>query len=118
MSNIYETIFLLRQDLPDSKVKGFTAEVEDLIAGGNGVNEKKELWGLRELAYPIHKANKAYYVMLIHSSPPEMTKKIEHYMRNNEQVIRFLTTKIDSVPSDSSPILKADDTEDDNLQEK
>jgi small subunit ribosomal protein S6 len=103
---IYETIFVARQDLPISKVEKITKDLVALISKELGDVNNKEYWGLRKLAYPISKTHKAHYSMVVHTSPQTIISKIEHFMRTNEQIIRFLSTKIDTLPTGESVILQ------------
>ena len=69
--------------------------------------EYSENWGLRNLAYKIQNFKKGYYYMLVFNSDIEALNELERNFRIDENIIRFLTTKIDSVPTEPSFIMKA-----------
>lgn len=93
-SALYETIFIVRPDRGE-EVKEFTDKFQKVIQDlGAEVNEVEE-WGVRELAYPIRKQKKGYYVLMRHRSTTGTVDELERHMKLNEDVLRFLTVRLD-----------------------
>ena len=104
---IYETIYIVKQDLDTKALKDLEEKYENLLKLKKATIEYKENWGLRTLAYKIQNYKKGYYFMLVFNSDKEALEELERNFRIDENIIRFLTTKIDSVPTEPSFIMKA-----------
>ena len=93
----YENVFIARQDISapqvDSLADAFTATVEGL----GGKVAKREYWGLRNLAYKVKKNRKGHYVLLNLDAPAEAVHEMERLMRINEDVLRYLTVRVDEL---------------------
>ncbi len=107
---LYESVIIGRQDLTPNQfeelVEGFTKIIEDF----KGVIKKREVWGLRNLAYKINRNRKGHYMLLNIDSSSDAIAEYERLMRLNEDIIRFLTIRINSVDEKPSPLInnKAD----------
>ena len=107
---LYESVIIGRQDLTPNQfeelVEGFIKIIEDF----KGVIKKREIWGLRNLAYKINKNRKGHYILLNIDSSSDAIAEYERLMRLNEDIIRFLTIRINSVDEKPSPLInnKAD----------
>ena len=101
---LYESVIIGRQDLTPNQfeelVEGFTKIIEDF----KGVIKKREIWGLRNLAYKINKNRKGHYILLNIDSSSDAIAEYERLMRLNEDIIRFLTIRINSVDEKPSPL--------------
>jgi len=104
---LYETIYIVKQDLDAPTLKAVEEKYENLLKLKKATIEYKENWGLRNLAYKIQNFKKGYYFMLVFNSDIEALNELERNFRIDENIIRFLTTKIDSVPTEPSFIMKA-----------
>ena len=82
-------------------VEGFTKIIEDF----KGVIKKREIWGLRNLAYKINKNRKGHYILLNIDSSSDAIAEYERLMRLNEDIIRFLTIRINSIDEKPSPLM-------------
>ena len=109
----YESVFIARQDFSTAQVDGLTEIFENIIKDQGGSVPKKELWGLRSLAYRIKKKRKGYYVLLNIDAPANAIHEMERQMRLNEDIIRFLTTRVDELEEGPSAVLRAKERGDD-----
>ena len=108
----YESVFLARPDITAEQADGladkFTKTLEE--QGGKVVNQ--ENWGLRNLTYRINKNRKAHYVMLNIDAPGPAIHEMERLMRLNEDVIRYLTVKVDALNEGPSILLQSKSSRD------
>lgn len=102
---IYETVFIARQDLSDAQVKSLTEACEKIITDGEGKIAKVENWGLRTLAYKINKNRKGHYVLIESDTPAPAIIEMERTLRLNEDVLRYMTIKLDEATTGPSKIL-------------
>lgn len=109
----YETVFIARQDLSEAQVKAITDSITTYIADSKGSVNKTENWGLRTLAYRINKNRKGHYVLIEYSVAPAAIAEMERQLRMNEDVLRFVTIKIEEFAKEASAVLRntgSDDT--------
>ena len=92
---LYEHVFLARQDLAQAQVDGLAEEAIKIIEANDGKVTRTETWGLKSLAYPIQKNRKAHYVMLHVDAPGNVVEELERQTRINEDVIRYMTIRVD-----------------------
>jgi small subunit ribosomal protein S6 len=92
---LYEHVFLARQDLAQAQVDALAENATKIVQDMNGKVVKTESWGLRSLAYRIAKNRKAHYVMLEIDAPGDVVAELERQTQINEDVIRFMTVKVD-----------------------
>ncbi len=109
----YENVFIARQDVTPAQVDGLTETFEKIIKDQGGSVAKTESWGLRTLAYRIKKSRKGYYVLFNIDAPPAAIQEMERQMHLNEDVIRFLTTRVEELEEGPSAFLKAKERGDD-----
>ena len=102
----YEHVFLMRQDLGPAQAEAVIDEMKQLVENHGGKVEKVEKWGLRPLAYKIGKNRKAHYVCFKMQAPPEVVDELERVERISDDVIRFLTVKVDELDLEDSPIMR------------
>ena len=103
---LYETIFIVKQDLDNKALKDVEEKYENLLKLNKAIIEYKENWGLRNLAYKIQNYKKGYYYMFVFNGEKETVSELERNFRIDENIIRFLTSKADSIPSEPTPIMK------------
>lgn len=104
--SLYETLFVVRPDLTPAKVAEITKKYTSVITDKGGKVLKQEDCGLRDLAYKIQKNHKAYYVLLNMEAPGEAIIEMERLMRLDENLLRYLTTKIKAVEEGPSCLLE------------
>src|SRR5690606_27014226 len=93
---LYEHVFLARQDLAQGQVDALAETATKIITDNGGKVVKTETWGLRNLAYRIAKNRKAHYVLLDFQAPAPVVAELERQTQINEDVIRYLTIKVDA----------------------
>lgn len=103
----YETIFIARQDLAATQVEALISKLSSLVQDQGGEIEKTEYIGLRTLAYLIRKNSKGHYALMSITAEPAAVKELERVMRINEDILRFLTVKVDQHEKGPSALLKA-----------
>ena len=102
---LYESVIIGRQDLTPNQFEEIVEEFIKIIESFKGVIKKRENWGLRNLAYKINKNRKGHYILLNIDSSSDAIVEYERLMRLNEDIIRFLTIRINSVDEKSSPLM-------------
>lgn len=92
----YESVLIARQDLGASQVKDIVDNLSNVIKTQGGEVVRVDNWGLKNLAYRIKKNRKGHYVLLNISAPASAISEFERVMRINEDIIRYMTVKVDS----------------------
>lgn len=108
---LYETVFIARQDVSGAQVETMTADYTTIITGLGGSVPKAEQWGLRNLTYRIAKNRKGHYVLMNIDAPAAAIAEMERQMRINEDVLRYMTIKVDAHETEPSAILRAKSSE-------
>jgi len=103
---LYEHVFLARQDLAQAQVDALAEAATKIIEDNNGKVVKTETWGLRSLAYRIAKNRKAHYVMLEIDAPGAVVAELERQTQINEDVIRYMTVKVDAHENGPSVMMR------------
>ena len=91
----YETMYILRPDIPEEEVETHVNKYRDLVTESGGVVLDTQMRGKRRLAYPIAKHREGIYVQLNHNGDGQQVAPLERAMRLSEDVIRYLTVKQD-----------------------
>jgi small subunit ribosomal protein S6 len=103
----YENVFIARQDISAAQAEALTEQFANLIAEQGGKVTKKEQWGLRNIAYRINKNRKGHYVLMnIEASGPAISE-MERQMRINEDILRYLTVRVDALEEGPSAMLQS-----------
>ena len=108
---LYEHVFLARQDLAQAQVDALAENATKIVEDNGGKVMKTETWGLRSLAYRIAKNRKAHYVMLDLDAPAQAVAELERQSNINEDVIRFLTIKVDEHENGPSAMMRRGEKE-------
>ena len=103
---LYEHVFLARQDLAQAQVDALAENATKILADNGGKVIKTETWGLRSLAYRIAKNRKAHYVALDVDAPPAAIAELERQTGINEDVIRFMTIRVDEHETGPSAMMR------------
>lgn len=103
----YETVFIVRQDASTQQVESLTDQFSSVVTERNGKVSKREGWGLRNLSYKIKKNRKGHYVLLNIDAMPEAVLEMERLMHLSEDILRYLTIKVDRLDDQPSPILQS-----------
>src|SRR6202043_2412154 len=92
---VYEELFIVRPDAPEEEIDQVIEQLTTLIASQGGNVDKSDKWGVRKLAYRVQKRTEGFYVLLQFVSKPETVKEIERRLRVTDQVMKFITVRID-----------------------
>lgn len=113
---LYECVFIARNDVTQQQVEAVAEAVSNQLDTDNGVPngtsvKKQEYWGLRSLAYRIKKNRKGHYSLLALDAPPAAVKELERQLSINEDVLRYMTIRVEEIDLELSPILARRDRE-------
>jgi len=102
---LYENVFIARQDISGTQVDALADIFAQLITEHGGEVKKRENWGLRNLAYRMNKNRKGHYILLNIDAPAPAIAELERTMRINEDVLRYLTIRVDELEEGPSPVM-------------
>ena len=119
---LYECVFIARNDVTQQQVEAVADQIAALVDTDNGIVpgtegvtsvQKREYWGLRSLAYRIKKNRKGHYMLMGLDAKPASIVEMERQLRLNEDVLRFMTIRVETIDEAPSAILsrKSDDRE-------
>lgn len=106
---LYEHVYLARQDLSVQQVEELTAQLSGVITQMGGKVTKTEPWGVKTLTYRIRKNRKAHMTLLNIDAPPAAINEIERQERINEDVLRYLTVRVEALEEGPSAMLRKSD---------
>ena len=104
---LYENVFIARQDISGAQVDTLADSFTQLIAEHGGEVKKRENWGLRNLAYRMNKNRKGHYVLFNIDVSAAAVAELERTMRINEDVLRYLTLRVDQLEEGPSPVMQS-----------
>ena len=110
---LYEHIYLARQDVSPQQVEELTNALTEVLTQGGGKVTKNEYWGLKSLSYRIKKNRKAHYSLLNIDAPAPAVAEMERQMRINEDILRFMTVRVDELEEGPSAMMQKRDRDDD-----
>ena len=105
---LYEHLLIARQDISAQQVDALATHLKTIIEGEGGKVEKQEYWGLRGLAYRIKKNRKGHYVLLNINAPSKAIVELERQNKINEDVLRYITVKVDAFEVSSNKARRDD----------
>jgi small subunit ribosomal protein S6 len=115
---LYECVLIARSEVTQQQVDAIADQIAVQLDTDNGAEpgtsiKKREYWGLRSLAYRIKKNRKGHYMLLGIDTKPPALLEMERQLRINEDVLRFLSIRVDAIEEAPSAILtrKSDDRE-------
>ena len=109
---LYEHVFLARQDVTAQQVETMVETYKGVIEAGGGTVEKIESWGVKSLAYRIKKNRKAHFTLLNISAPPAALAEMERQMQISEDVLRFMTIRVEQLEAEPSAMMQKRDRDD------
>ena len=115
---LYEHVFIARQDISPAQVEHLTEELSEIIIENGGTIEKAEYWGLRNLQYKINKNRKGHYSLMNIAASAEAVQEMERQMRIKEDVLRFMTLRVDEHDEEPSPVMSRRDRDDSKRGER
>ena len=102
---LYEHTLIARQDVSPQQVDALVEEITSLLKEHGGSVVKNEYWGLKNLAFRINKNRKGHYAHLGIDAPAEAVHEVERKLKINDDVLRYLTIRVDEISQEPSPIL-------------
>jgi small subunit ribosomal protein S6 len=111
---LYEHVFLARQDVSAQQVEELTTQLKGVIEQMGGKITKLEQWGVKTLSYRLRKNRKAHFTFMNVDAPPAALNEIERQERLNEDVLRYLTVRVDEHEEGPSAMLRKSDRDRDD----
>jgi small subunit ribosomal protein S6 len=111
---LYEHVFLARQDVSAQQVEELTAQLTGVIEQMGGKVVKLEQWGVKSLSYRVRKNRKAHFTFMNVDAPPAVLSEIERQERLNEDVLRYLTIRVDELEEGPSAMMRKSDRDRDD----
>ncbi|MBF0153578.1 MAG: 30S ribosomal protein S6 [Magnetococcales bacterium] len=102
--SFYESIYILRPDLATEQVEQVNKRVGEIIANQGGTILKTELWGRRQLAYPIKKNAKGFYVFHVLEGGGQLVAELESRLKIDEDVLKFQNVRVSQPQMAASPL--------------
>jgi small subunit ribosomal protein S6 len=106
---LYEHVYLARQDVTTQQVEELTAQFKGVIEQLGGTVAKTEYWGVKSLSYRLRKNRKAHFTLLNVDAPPAAITEVERQERLNEDVLRYLTVRVDEHEAGPSEMMRKAD---------
>ena len=103
---LYEHVYMARQDASAQQVEELTAQLKGVIEGLGGSVKKTEYWGVKSLSYRLRKNRKAHYTLMDLDAPPAAIDEIERLERLNEDVLRYLTIRVEALEEGPSAMMR------------
>ena len=103
---MYEHVYLARPDVSAQQVEDLTNQFKGVIEGLGGKVTKTEYWGLKSLSFRVKKNRKAHYTLLNVEAPPAAITEVERQERINEDVLRFMTIRVEELEEGPSAMMR------------
>ena len=111
---LYEHVFLARQDVSAQQVEELTTQLTGVIEQLGGKVTKLEQWGVKSLSYRVRKNRKAHFTFMNVDAPSAALSEIERQERLNEDVLRYLTIRVDEHEEGPSAMMRKSDRDRDD----
>lgn len=109
---LYEHVFLARQDVSGQQADALVEQYKGVIEAGGGKVGRVENWGLKSLTYRIKKNRKAHYLLMDIDAPADAVKEMERQMRINEDILRYMTIRVEAHEEGPSAMMQKRDRDD------
>jgi small subunit ribosomal protein S6 len=106
---LYEHVYLARQDVSAQQVEELTAQLKGVVEQLGGTVPKTEYWGVKSLTFRMRKNRKAHFTLMNIDAPPAALTEIERQERINEDVLRYLTIRVDELEEGQSAMMRKAD---------
>jgi small subunit ribosomal protein S6 len=106
---LYEHVYLARQDLSAQQVEELSNQLSAVVSQMGGKVAKNEYWGVKSLTYRIRKNRKAHMTLFNLEAPAAAINEIERQERLNEDVLRYLTIRVDELEEGPSAMMRKAD---------
>ena len=108
---LYEHVFLTRQDASAQQVEELATQFKGVIEQMGGKVAKTEQWGVKSLSYRLRKNRKAHFTLFNVDAPPAALNEVERQERLNEDVLRYLTIRVEEHEEGASAMMRKVDRE-------
>ena len=108
----YEHVFLARQDISSQQAEELVAHFKGVLEERGGKVEKVESWGIKSLQYRINKNRKAHFALMNIDAPAGALHEMERQMRIHEDILRYMTIRVDALDEGPSAMMKRGDRDD------
>ncbi|OGE38113.1 30S ribosomal protein S6 [Candidatus Daviesbacteria bacterium RIFCSPLOWO2_01_FULL_39_12] len=88
--NSYYLTLVLRADLDEKERKSLLDSMVKKLLGEEGKVSKEDLWGNKDLAYPIKKQTKGFYAHYELVADPKNAKGLDKILKVEEDILRYL----------------------------
>jgi small subunit ribosomal protein S6 len=102
----YESVFIARQDISAEQADALATDFTNIVTSQGGQVTKKEYWGLRSMSFKIKKNRKGHYTLLNIDAPAPAILEMERQMRIHEDILRFLTVRVDELEEGPSMMMQ------------
>ncbi len=109
---LYEHVLMARQDISAQQAEALCGQFKGVLEENGGSVSKIEPWGLRSLSYKIRKNRKAHYTLMNLDAPAAAVSEMERQMSLHEDILRFLTLKVDEHEDGPSAMMQKRDRDD------
>ncbi|MBL4599591.1 MAG: 30S ribosomal protein S6 [Rhizobiaceae bacterium] len=109
---LYEHTFLARQDISAQQAEALVEHFTAVLVDNGGTVSKVENWGLRNSAYRIQKNRKAHYLHMNVDAPSAALAEMERQMRIHEDILRYMTIRVEELEDGPSAMMKKSDRDD------
>jgi small subunit ribosomal protein S6 len=103
---LYEHVFLARQDATAQQVEELTAQFKGIFEQMGGTVAKIEQWGVKSLSYRMNKNRKAHFTLMNVDAPPAALAEVERQERLNEEVLRYITIRVEEHEEGPSAMMR------------
>jgi small subunit ribosomal protein S6 len=103
---LYEHVYMARQDASAQQVEELTSHLKGVIEGLGGSVTKTEYWGVKSLSYRLRKNRKAHFTLMNVDAPPAAINEVERLERLNEDVLRYLTVRVEEHEQGPSAMMR------------
>jgi len=114
----YEHVLIARPDISPQQVDAMIEDVIKTLGEQGGKVTKNEYWGLRNLSYRVNKNRKGHYCLLNIDAPAPAVHELERRARINEDVMRYLTVRVEKLDEEPSPVLARRDRDEKRRQRR
>lgn len=110
---LYEHVLIARPDISPAQVEGMMEELATFLDKQGAKVAKSEYWGLRNLSYPINKQRKGHYTLFNIDGPSEAIHELERQHRISDDIMRYMTIKVEELDENPSPMMSRKNRRDD-----
>lgn len=115
---LYESVYIARPDISATQVETLTADMTKILEENGGKVTKDEYWGLKSLAYRIKKSRKGHYSLMNIDAPAAALTEMERNMRLHEDVLRYMSIRVDEHEEEPSVMMQSKSSRDDRDRDR